>query len=162
MTATAQLRLVPTSEDERKEAFYAQMRHDNDAKNRLPAEFIYAASEAIALEEEGLTTIHAITGNYEEKTAREKKIAARIEELKAVFGKSAFIATDDSQEDVLNGGKLLKVSVDLDQSALGDNLKPIAQKAIREKIIWMGYATDRDFQEENQGVITMTYPAYNR
>ena len=68
---------------------------------------------------------------------------------------------EDTMQDAMWSTQISSESTKFDINDLNSPVESL-QKAIREKIIWMGYATDRDFQEENQGVITMTYPAYNR
>ncbi len=143
-----------------------EIKFNGDAKNRLPADFIQAAAEAIACEKIGIENIHDITGSYNKKQRITAELATQIHELTTAFEEASLITCDDSKKDPQNGGQLLRISIDLDKTALDDKQKLTAQKAIRKKVAWMGYipfgeTPHDDFINARQGVIKMTYPAYN-
>lgn len=69
---------------------------------------------------------------------------------------------DASQPDTNNNeGQLLKITVDLTNAPISDNLKNIAEEAIRQHVGFLGYAPSQQWKEQKTGSISMTYPKYN-
>lgn len=161
--SVAQLKVASDTEAEyeaTKLARYSQMRIDGDARNRLPREFIEAAAEAVAFAETGLTHKSLHEGGFSQVTRNRKTFSAALERARSAFNPAVF-EIDDSEEDKLNGGKLLKVSIDFSKADLSGNMVPIAHDAVRQKIGWMGYSrTDKGSGDGTK--IGMVYPAYGR
>jgi hypothetical protein len=143
-----------------KEARMAEIRRNGDAKVRLPEEFVTAAAEAIACHQMGLKHQTHINGTFEEKVEQEARFNSIVDSVRASFNPAVF-TLDDSQDDDLNGGKLLKVGVDLTKTDLSHNLIPVAREAISGKISWMGYQ-QTNLNDGDGATISMVYPAYRR
>lgn len=135
-----QLKIVPTAAEALKTELYEQIRFNSDAQKKLPFDFMQVAADVIISKSTSVDNKYAFTA----ETDREKRRARQAFERQSLalteqFMATDFISTDISKPDEKNGGQLLKITIDLDNAPISDNIKPFVREAIRDKITWMGY-----------------------